>query len=165
MRRVGGNKLRGIRSAAVLPAATAGGIAARRMLATRGPAIPMMPGRRRDPGWLVATVYRSPTDIAPEGRLPEPLERLGDAVEVRIRPAPGDRGTELSVRPRPDGARAASRDAWRTARLALREAKQLCETGEILQPDAPPTTRRTPPHPPPEDAASPPRADGRRWRR
>jgi hypothetical protein len=124
-------------------AATAGGIAARRMLATRGPAIPMMPGRKREPGWLVATVYRSPTDIAPEGHLPEPLERLGDAVDVQIRPAPGDRGTELSARPRlaAHGTRAATRDAWRTVRLALRDAKQLCETGEVLQPDSPPTTR------------------------
>ena len=129
----------------MVAAATAGGIAARRMLATRGPAIPMMPGRKREPGWLVATVYRSPTDIAPEGHLPEPLERLGDAVDVQIRPAPGDRGTELSARPRlaAHGTRAATRDAWRTVRLALRDAKQLCETGEVLQPDSPPTTRKT----------------------
>ncbi|OLB64763.1 MAG: hypothetical protein AUI10_09715 [Actinobacteria bacterium 13_2_20CM_2_72_6] len=109
----------------MVAAATAGGIAARRMLATRGPAIPMMPGRKREPGWLVATVYRSPTDIAPEGHLPEPLERLGDAVDVQIRPAPGDRGTELSARPRlaAHGTRAATRDAWRTVRLAREEGR------------------------------------------
>jgi hypothetical protein len=147
-----------IRSAAIVAAVTAGGVAARRVLATR---MPMMPGRRREPGWLVATIYRSPTDIAPEGRLPEPLERLGDAVEVRIRPAPGDRGTELSVRPREAGGRPASRDAWRMARLALREAKQLCETGEVLQPDAPPTTRRTLLNRPLEYAASHAREEGR----
>jgi hypothetical protein len=140
-----------IRSAAVVAAVAAGGVAARRALATR---MPTMPGRKREPGWLVATIYRSPTDIAPEGRLPEPLERLGDAVEVRIRPAPGDRGTELSVRPRPVGARPASREAWRSARKALRGAKQLCETGEILQPDSPPTSRRTLLNRPLEYAAS-----------
>src|SRR5256885_12890335 len=154
MRRVGGNKLRGIRSAAVLPAATAGGIAARRMLATRGPAIPMMPGRKREPGWLVATVYRSPTDIAPEGHLPEPLERLGDAVDVQIRPAPGDRGTELSARPRlaAHGTRAATRDAWRTVRLALRGAKQLRATGGGPQTGSPPPPRETVVHTPLADA-------------
>jgi hypothetical protein len=151
-----------IRSAAVVAAATAGGIAARRVLATRLPVVPFMPSRRREPEWLIATVYRSPTDIAPDGHLPEPLERLGDAVEVRIRPAPGDRGTELSVRPRSAGDRPASRDAWRMARLALREAKQLCETGEVLQPDSPPTTRKSLFNRPLEYAASHAREEGRR---
>jgi hypothetical protein len=149
-----------IRSAAVLAAATAGGFAARRVLATR---LRVSPGRKREPGWLVVTVYRSPTDIAADGHLPEPLERLGDAVDVQIRPAPGDRGTELSARPRltAHGNRTATRDAWRTVRLALREAKQLCETGEILQPDAPPTTRRTLFNRPLEYAASHAREEGR----
>lgn len=143
-----------------MAAATAGGIAVRRVLANR---MPVMPGRRREPGWLVATVHRSPTDIAPDGHLPEPLERLGDTIEVRIRPAPGDRGTELSVRPRPigGGTRPASREAWRTARSALRQAKQLCETGEVLQPGAPSTTRRTLFNRPLEYAASHAQEEGR----
>jgi hypothetical protein len=156
----GGERMKWIRSAAVVAAATAGGVAARRLLANR---TSLMPGRKQDPEWLVATVYRSPSDIAPDGRLPEPLARLGDAVEVRIRPAPGDRGTELSVRPRlaEHGTRAATRDAWRTARLALREAKQLCETGEVLQPDAPPTTRKTLLNRPLQYATSHAREEGR----
>jgi hypothetical protein len=152
--------MRWMRSAAIVAVATAGGVAARRVLTRR---MPTMPGRKREPGWLVATVNRSPTDIAPDGRLPEPLERLGDAVEVQIRPAPGDRGTELSARPRlaADGTRTATRDAWRTVRLALREAKQLCETGEVIQPDSPPTTRRTLFNRPLEYAVSHAREEGR----
>jgi hypothetical protein len=149
-----------IRGAAVAAAVTAGGVAARRMLASR---LPMMPGRMGEPEWLVATIYRSPTDIAPEGHLPEPLERLGDAIEVQIRPAPGDRGTELSVRPRlaGNGDRTAKRDAWRTVRLAVRQAKQLCETGEVLQPSEPRTNRRTPFNRPIEYAVSHAREEGR----
>jgi len=131
--------MRLVRSAVALGAVAAGVVAARR-LANRMPPMPYIP-QRRQPEWLVATVHRAPTDIAPDGRLPEPLERLGDAVDVRIRPAPGDRGTELSVRPLPTTG--ATRDAWRQARRALREAKMICETGEVLQPDRPSTNRRT----------------------
>ena len=122
--------------------AAAAAVAGRRMMSAR---VVALPRAGREPEWLVATVYRAPTDITTDRGLPEPLARLGDAIEVRIRPAPGDRGTEVAVRPRLVGShsRSVRRDAWRTARLALREAKQLCETGEILQPDEPPTTRRT----------------------
>ncbi len=148
--------MRWIRSAGIVAVATAGGMAARRVLAARLPAVA---GGGREPNWLVATIYRAPTDIAPEGRLPEPLDRLGAAVEVQIRPAPGDRGAELWVRPRPG--RKADRDAWRRARLALREAKQLCETGEILQPDRPATTRPTPLNRPLEYVVSRAREEGR----
>ena len=85
-------------------------------------------------------MYTSPAQVAaPEGHLPEPLERLGDRIEVQIRPAPGDRGTELRARPRIGG----DPQRWRELRLALRQSKQLIETGEILSPDEPPTTRKT----------------------
>src|SRR5215208_5245471 len=52
--------------------------------------------------WHTVTVNRPPEEVAPEGRLPEPLAGLSDAVEVRFRPAPGGRGTELAARLRDD---------------------------------------------------------------
>jgi hypothetical protein len=101
--------------------------------------------------WHTVTVNRPPEEVAPEGRLPEPLAALGDTVEVQVRPAPGNRGTELAARPRtgaPSGlrraaARAAGADPRQDVRTALRQAKQLAEIGEVLEPDKPPTTRRT----------------------
>jgi hypothetical protein len=96
-------------------------------------------------------VNRPLEQIAPDGQLPEPLARLADTVEVQIRPAPPDRGTELAVRLRnrsPSGfrgvtARLRGRDPRYAVRSALRETKQLVETGQVLRPDKPPTTRRT----------------------
>jgi hypothetical protein len=101
--------------------------------------------------WHSVTVNRPPEEVAPEGRLPEPLATLGDAVEVRLRPAPGGRGTELAVRlgdGAPAGAtgavaRAAGSDPRQQVRSALRQSRQLLETGEVLRADEPPTTRRT----------------------
>jgi hypothetical protein len=101
--------------------------------------------------WHTVTVNRPPDQVAPDGRLPDPLAELGDAVEVQIRPAPGGRGTELAARLRgavPSGlggvaARAAGNDPRQNLRAALRQSKQLLETGEVLRPDEPPTTRRT----------------------
>jgi hypothetical protein len=101
--------------------------------------------------WHTVTVNRPPDQVAPDGRLPDPLAELGDAVEVQLRPAPGDRGTELAARLRgavPSGlggvaARAAGNDPRQDLRAALRQSKQLLETGEVLRPDEPPTTRRT----------------------
>jgi hypothetical protein len=101
--------------------------------------------------WHSVTVNRPPEEVAPEGRLPEPLAGLGDAVEVRLRPAPRSRGTEMAARLR-DGApagpcgavaRIAGKDPRQEVRAALRQSKQLLETGEVLTPDEPPTTRRT----------------------
>src|SRR5918997_1175237 len=75
----------------------------------------------------------------------------GDAVEGRVRPAPGGRGTELAARLRqgaPSGpagalARVSGSDPRQELRAALRQSRQLLETGEVLSPDSPPTTRRT----------------------
>ncbi|MFS8479777.1 MAG: hypothetical protein FWJ93_12655 [Micromonosporaceae bacterium] len=142
------------RGAAVTVAAAAAAAAAA--------AVRRLPGRRfgvwatgprrgaRRP-WHTATVYCPSDRVAPDGRLPEPLARLADTVEVRIRPAPGGRGTELAVRPRDgrppvlarmiEGIR--GRDGRYAVRTALREAKQLLETGEVLRPDRPPTSRST----------------------
>jgi hypothetical protein len=101
--------------------------------------------------WHAVTVFRPLEEVQPDGQLPEPLAELGDAIEVQVRPAPGDRGTELAARLRqgaPTGmrgaaARAAGTDPRQDLRAALRQARQLLETGEVLSPDQPPTTRRT----------------------
>lgn len=97
---------------------------------------------------LAVTVNRAPQDVTPDGKLPEPLARLGDVVEVQVRPAPGDKGTELYARLRqipPSGstsalARMKGEDPHQQVRKALREAKTLLEVGEIVRPDAPSTT-------------------------
>ncbi|MFV0138115.1 hypothetical protein ACLGIH_34005 [Streptomyces sp. HMX87] len=67
----------------------AGGVAVRRS----------RPARRTDERagdrWLTVTVNRPPTDVGSEGKLPPPLDELAERIDVQIRPAPGDRGTEL----------------------------------------------------------------------
>ena len=118
-----------------------------------------MTGRRFDNGgpreaqdrWHTVTVNRPPEEVATDGRLPGPLAELSDAVEVQIRPAPGGRGTEVAARLRgevPSGAGAAAArvvgsDPRQDLRAALRQSRQLLETGEVLRADEPPTTRRT----------------------
>ncbi|MFI9284598.1 SRPBCC family protein [Streptomyces werraensis] len=102
--------------------------------------------------WLTVTVNLPEEDVRQDGKLPGPLERLADRVDVRTRPAPGDRGTELAARlkePTPPAsasmpARLAGQDPRQEVRRALREAKALLETGEVMLPDTPPTTRPTP---------------------
>ncbi|GLY20892.1 hypothetical protein Misp04_06240 [Micromonospora sp. NBRC 101691] len=106
--------------------------------------------RARRPGpvgrWQVVTVGRPADEVLPGGRLPEPLARLGDGVQVRLRAAPGDRGTELAARA-PDGrfagmaAHLVGDDPDQVLRAALREVRQLAETGEPLRPDRPWTER------------------------
>ncbi|GAA2442796.1 hypothetical protein [Streptomyces glaucus] len=101
--------------------------------------------------WLTVTVNCAPADLQP-GKLPAPLQEYGDRIETRIRPAPGDRGTELAVRLKenpPEAAsslpaRLAGADPRQDLRRALREAKALLETGEVMLPDTPPTTHDTP---------------------
>ncbi|GGK87390.1 hypothetical protein Sme01_48730 [Sphaerisporangium melleum] len=108
--------------------------------------------RRAASRWLVVTVNRRPDEVVPGGRLPEPLARLGDAVEVRVREAPGGRGTELAARPLapvPTGvtevlARLGGEDPRQAVRRALRESRCLVETGEVLRADKTVTTRPTP---------------------
>ena len=116
-----------------------------------------MTGRRFDNGgpreaqdrWHTVTVNRPPEEVATDGRLPGPLAELSDAVEVQIRPAPGGRGTEVAARLRgevPSGAAAArvvGSDPRQDLRAALRQSRQLLETGEVLRADEQPTARRT----------------------
>ncbi|GAB3308338.1 hypothetical protein GCM10027451_17220 [Geodermatophilus aquaeductus] len=98
-------------------------------------------------GWLSVTVFREPSDVD-TAALPAPLAEFGDRIEVRVRPAPGGKGTELAVRlrDRPSGT-AASRltgsDPQADLRSALRRAKQLIEVGEVLAVDPAPHGRRT----------------------
>jgi hypothetical protein len=143
-----------VRRAIVLASVTAGGVLVRRIQvrAARTGAGPRTGnGNGTANRWRVVTVNRAPEQVAPGGRLPEPVAKLGQAVEVQVRPAPGDRGTELAVRRRdgePSGvggvlARVTGNDPRQQVRAALRQAKQLVETGEVQSPDTPPTTRRT----------------------
>lgn len=106
------------------------------------------PGEETADRWHVVTVNRPEEAVAPGGRLPPPLAELGDEIEVQCGSAPGDRGTELAarlrrpVRPRAV-VRIAGKDPRQRLRKALRDAKSLVETGEVLSPHEPPTTRST----------------------
>jgi hypothetical protein len=103
-----------------------------------------------DNRWRAVTVYRSPEEVSPDGRLPEPLARLGDLVEVEVHPAPAGRGSELRARlrePEPSGlsgavARKRGNDPRQAVRAALRESKQLIEVGEVLRVDPVPHGKR-----------------------
>ncbi|TCI99695.1 hypothetical protein [Aeromicrobium sp. IC_218] len=99
-------------------------------------------------GWLSVTVLTEPAAL--EGAaLPAPLAELGDRIDVRLRPAPGDRGTELSARLRSGaprgsaGSRLSGSDPEADLRSALRRAKQLLEVGEVLAVDPAPHGRRS----------------------
>jgi hypothetical protein len=102
--------------------------------------------------WLKVTIGCPPERLSPDGGgLPEPVARLGGRAEIRIEPAPGDRGTELGLRPvqppQPGAAGLVARlrgdDPRQELRSALRDAKSLIETGEVIRPDEPPTTHPT----------------------
>ncbi|MEK8109822.1 hypothetical protein NKG94_45965 [Micromonospora sp. M12] len=105
---------------------------------------PARRGRRAFPParWEVVTVDRPAEQVLPDGRWPEPLRRLDGAVEVRVRPAPGDRGTELAARPLagvvpPTGltAHLVGDDPSLLVRRTLRQIKQRVEAGEVLRAD------------------------------
>ncbi|MFD6565241.1 hypothetical protein [Micromonospora profundi] len=111
--------------------------------------VPLWRGRRGAGGdptaaarWEVVTVDRPPEQVLPDGRWPEPLRRLDGAVEVRMRPAPGDRGTELAARPLAGAAptvglaaHLVGDDPRLLVRRTLRQVKQRVEAGEVLRPD------------------------------
>jgi hypothetical protein len=97
--------------------------------------------------WIMVTINCSPQRLASRADLPEPITRLGDAVDIKICPAPGDRGTELGARlrdlPRTKIAGMVTRrpeeDPHLMVEEALRQAKSLIEAGEVIRPDWPPT--------------------------
>ncbi|SFP01722.1 hypothetical protein SAMN05660464_1969 [Geodermatophilus dictyosporus] len=88
--------------------------------------------------WRAVTVLRDPADVDPAAGLPTPLAALGDRIEVRVTPAPGDRGTELAARYR----HTPGPEEIGDLRAALREAKALLEVGEVLRVDPQPHGRR-----------------------
>jgi hypothetical protein len=94
--------------------------------------------------WHAVTVNRAPQDIQADGRLPEPLAALGDSIETRIRPAPGNKGTEIHARLREEPPDEVTDDDPRHAlRRALRESKSLLEIGEVIEPNVNRTTEPT----------------------
>jgi hypothetical protein len=130
-------------------AARAGGTVVRQVRSVLNPARerPAEPGGSSS-GWLAVTVLREPSDLQ-DTPLPAPLAELGDDIEVRLSPAPGDRGTELAarLRDRPAGSKASrlsGSDPQSELRSALRRAKQLIEVGEVLAVDPAPHGERTP---------------------
>ncbi|MEJ2890531.1 hypothetical protein [Actinomycetospora aeridis] len=85
--------------------------------------------------WLVVTVYRQPDDVRTQVDGSGPLSGMRNEIELTIRPAPGDKGTELAARPTaPDEG---SVDARRRLRAALRETKSILECGEVVEPSRP----------------------------
>jgi hypothetical protein len=97
---------------------------------------------------LAVTVNCTPEEL---DSLPQPLAALQDQIEVIVHEAPGGRGTEVAARlvePPRRGiggvlARVAGTDPRQDVRLALRQAKSLIETGEVLRAQTPPTTHST----------------------
>ncbi|MGY1605210.1 hypothetical protein [Geodermatophilus sp. SYSU D00815] len=90
--------------------------------------------------WRAVTVLRDPADVGTPQAPPPALAALGDRIEVRITPAPGDKGTELAARYRGE----ASQEDLGALRAALREAKQVLEVGEVLRVDPAPHGHRKP---------------------
>lgn len=117
------------RSLAVALAA-AGGLTAQRLWKLHEERNPASSGRDTAGSlrWNVVTIA-APHRLAVDAELPEPLRRLSSEIEVRFRGAPGDRGVELSARPK-EGCE--DEDLRGRIREALRDSKQLIETGEIL---------------------------------
>lgn len=91
--------------------------------------------------WHTVTVNLPLDEVAPGGDLPKPLEGIVDIAEVRLQPAPGDRGTEIGARLLQKPGELEAREALRKIRTALRSTEMLLETGEILSPDKRPSTR------------------------
>jgi hypothetical protein len=90
--------------------------------------------------WRVVTVLVSPEQVGTADALPAPLAEFRDRIEVRVTPAPGDKGTELAARWRGE----ATEDDIGELRSALRRAKQLLEVGEVLRVDPVPHGKREP---------------------
>ncbi|MGH1549575.1 alcohol dehydrogenase catalytic domain-containing protein [Leifsonia poae] len=90
---------------------------------------------RHPEGWKAVTVLGDQAAFSRDG-YPAPLERLREVLEVRLATAPGDKGFEVHARLRPDvdpKPVVGDDDPDQALRVALRDAKQLFETGEILR--------------------------------
>jgi hypothetical protein len=80
----------------------------------------------------VITVHRPLDEIADV--LPEPLTAYHGTLEVRLRAAPADRGTEISARALDDTVSDGD------IRRLLRESRSLLEVGDVLLPGGPTST-------------------------
>lgn len=112
-------------------ATEAGGTALRQLQHVRLPGVGQA-SATDDPGtaarrWRAVTVLTDPDQL--RTATPAPLATFGDRLEIRVTPAPGDRGAELAARFRGP----VTEDELGELRSALREAKQLIETGEVLR--------------------------------
>jgi hypothetical protein len=85
-----------------------------------------------------ASPYHSLTVFRPieyvRANMPPPLAGLGPGAEVQLRPAPGDRGTEIHVRQVDD------RVSADEIRRALRAGRSQLEVGDVLEPGVATTT-------------------------
>jgi hypothetical protein len=135
------------------------GIAAGALAAAAAPVVRKLAQKeapaRNDPKRWHAVTVNCPQETV-EGRGDTPLAALGDRVEVRLRPAPGDRGTEVAARLRSGGD-----EEVRELRRALRETRALLEIGWVPTPDRPTTTRATPLNAPLRAATAHGREEGR----
>ncbi|MET0590828.1 MAG: hypothetical protein ABWZ77_06595 [Naasia sp.] len=88
-------------------------------------------GRHPD-GWKAVTIFGDAAEFDVDG-YPAPLQRIVDGIEIRIDPAPGDKGFEVHARVREGADLGIDGDPEKALREALRDAKQLFETGELLR--------------------------------
>jgi hypothetical protein len=94
--------------------------------------------------WHAVTVNVPPAAIIIEGVLPAPLAALNESIEVRIVPAPGDKGSEIHARLLDESADAdGDEDPRAELRRALRESRSLLEIGEVIEPNRNVTTEPT----------------------
>lgn len=93
--------------------------------------------------WQAVTVLADPDDVYSGGHKPPSLADLGEDVEVELRAAAGDKGTEIRARLRqPAPSDKSADEAAKTIRMALRRAKQVIEVGEVLRVDPTPHGER-----------------------
>jgi hypothetical protein len=126
----------------LLAAGAAAGYMIRRFGHRRGRTSPSSP----DPAarWLAVTVDVPPEEIRSGGRLKRLLDMPG--LDVRLTSARGGTATVIAARPPRSAAtgwtglasRIAGNDPRQPVRRALREAKSILETGEVLRTDAAP---------------------------
>lgn len=125
-------------------AADAGGVVLKRLQHARVPGMGH-PSVHDDPKtavrrWRAVTVLCSPEQIGTGGDLPAPLTPFRDRIELRVTPAPADRGTELAARLHGN----VTEDDIEQLRAALRRAKQVLEAGEVLRVEPQPHGKRKP---------------------
>lgn len=102
------------------------------------------PSPEAESRWHSVTVLGPLDEVMPGHTMPPFLARLKEDIEVEVRVASGDKGTELRARLRDPGrSAAATNDTTRRVRSALRRTKQVFEAGEVLRVDPTPHGRRS----------------------